>query len=120
MFCYGTYQVTIQAMDAWGQKKNSTHTFYSLNKTGISLILDMPYLQAEGIMINCTTSLWRWGVEAPKHEILKPKKFGKILRNEPVVYALILGNKNEDVATKAKNCFSRQYKRRRSTSKSMV
>ena len=59
----------------------------------------MPYLQAEGIMIDCTTSSWHWGVKAPKHEILKPKKFGKILRNEPVIYALILGNKNEDIIT---------------------
>ena len=57
----------------------------------------MPYLQAEGIMIDCTTLSWCWGVKAPKHKILKPKKFEKILRNEPVVYALILSNKNEDI-----------------------
>ena len=57
----------------------------------------MLYLWTEGIMIDCTTSLWCWDVKAPKHEILKPKKFAKILRNEPVVYALILSNKNENV-----------------------
>ena len=48
-------------------------------------------------MIDCVTSLWCWNVEAFKHKILKPKKFEKILRNKPMVYALILGNKNEDV-----------------------
>ena len=104
MFCYGAYQVTIQAMDAWDQEKNSTHTFYSLDKTSIPLILGMPYLQAEGIMIDYTTSSWHWGIEAPKHKILKPKKFGKILRNEPVVYALILSNKNEDIVTSMIPC----------------
>ena len=50
-------------------------------------------------MIDCDTLLWHWNVEASKHEILKPKKFEKILRNEPVIYALILGNKNEDIVT---------------------
>ena len=104
MVCYGAYQVTIWAMNVWDWGKNSIYTFYSLNKTGVSLILDMLYLQAEGIMIDCTTSLWCWGVEAFKYEILKPKKFGKILRNEPVIYALILGNKNEDVAASIISC----------------
>ena len=50
-------------------------------------------------MIDCITSLWCWSVKASKHEILKLKKFEKILRNEPVIYALILGNKNEDIIT---------------------
>ena len=49
-------------------------------------------------MIDCTTSLWCWNVETLKHEILKPKKFEKILKNKPVVYTLILSNKNENVA----------------------
>ena len=48
-------------------------------------------------MIDYVTSLWHWNVEAFKHEILKPKKFEKILKNESVIYALILNNKNEDV-----------------------
>ena len=55
-------------------------------------------------MIDCVTSLWHWDVEAPKHEILKSKKFEKILRNESVVYALILGNKNEDIVTSVIPC----------------
>ena len=99
MFYYDIYQVTIQATNVWDQEKNNTHIFYSLNKTGVSLILDMLYLWAEGIIIDCITSLWCWNVEAPKHEILKPKKFKKILRNKSVVYALILSNKNEDIIT---------------------
>ena len=97
VFCYSIYQVTIWAMNVWGWEKNNTYTFYSLNKTGVPFILNMLYFWAEGIMIDCVTSLWCWDVEAPKHEILKPKKFEKILRNEPVVYVLILGNKNENV-----------------------
>ena len=50
-------------------------------------------------MIDCATSLWHWNVKAPKHEILKPKKFRKILKNKPVIYTLILSNKNEDIIT---------------------
>ena len=98
MFCYRVYQMTIQTINVWNQKKNSTHMFYSLNKTDILLILNMLYLQAEDIMIDCTISSWCWDIKAFKHEILKPKKFEKILRNKPVIYTLILGNKNEDVA----------------------
>ena len=109
MFCYDAYQVIIQATDAWGQEKNSTHIFYSLNKTGIPLILGMPYLWAEGIMIDCTTSSWCWGVKAPKHKILKLKKFEKILRNKPVVYALILSNKNEDITAPMIPCEVANY-----------
>ena len=60
-------------------------------------------------MINCTTSSWHWDVEAPKHKILKPKKFEKILKNEPVVYALILGNKNEDVTASIILCEVTDY-----------
>ena len=97
MFCYSAYQVTIWAINVWNQKKNNIYTFYSLNKTGVSLILNMFYLWAEDIMIDCVTSLWCWDVEAFKHEILKFKKFEKILKNKPIIYALILGNKNEDV-----------------------
>ena len=97
MFCYGVYQMIIQAMNTWDQEKNSIYTFYFLDKTGVPLILDMFYFQVEGIVINCITSLWCWGVKAPKHEILKPKKFRKILRNEPIIYALILSNKNENI-----------------------
>ena len=44
MFCYDIYQVTIQATDAWGWEKNSIYIFYSLNKTGIPLILNISYL----------------------------------------------------------------------------
>ena len=58
----------------------------------------MFYLQTEDIMINYIILLWHWNVEAFKYEIFKPKKFRKILRNEPVVYILILSNKNENVA----------------------
>ena len=97
MFCYDTYQMTIWAMNIWNWEKNSTYTFYFLNKADILLILNMLYLQAEGIVIDCITLLWYWDVETSKHEILKPKKFGKILRNELIIYALILNNKNEDV-----------------------
>ena len=97
MFCYDTYQVTIWATDAWGQEKNSIHIFYSLNKTNVPLILNMLYLWAEDIMIDCTTLLWCWNVKAPKHKILKPKKFEKILKNKPIIYTLILSNKNEDI-----------------------
>ena len=97
VFCYSTYQMIIWAIDAWDQKKNSIYIFYFLNKTDVSLILNMLYLWAEDIMIDYTTLLWCWDVEAPKYEILKPKKFGKILRNEPVVYTLILSNKNENI-----------------------
>ena len=97
MFCYDIYQVTIQVINVWNQKKNNTHTFYSLNKTGVSFILDMFYLQAEDIIINCATLLWYWNVKAFKYEIFKLKKFEKILRNKPVVYTLILGNKNENI-----------------------
>ena len=50
-------------------------------------------------MIDCTTSSWHWNVKAFKHKIFKPKKFEKILKNKPVIYALILSNKNEDVMT---------------------
>ena len=99
MFCYRAYQATIQTTDIWSQKKNNTHTFYSLNKTGVSLILDMFYFQAEDIMIDCITLSWHWSIEAPKHKILKLKKFEKILRNKPVIYTLILSNKNENVVT---------------------
>ena len=48
-------------------------------------------------MIDCITLLWCWNVEALKHEILKLKKFKKILRNELIIYILILSNKNENV-----------------------
>ena len=89
----------IWATNAWDQKKNSIHIFYSLNKTNISLILNISYLQTEDIIINYITSSWYWGIKALKHEIFKPKKFEKILKNKPVVYALILGNKNEDITT---------------------
>ena len=99
IFCYNVYQMTIQVTDAWDWKKNSTYIFYSLNKTSVLFILNMFYFWAEGIMINCVTLLWHWNVEAFKYEILKLKKFRKILRNEPVIYALILSNKNEDVIT---------------------
>ena len=58
----------------------------------------MLYLQTESIIIDCTTSLWHWDVKASKHEILKPKKFKKILKNKSVIYALILSNKNENIA----------------------
>ena len=60
-------------------------------------------------MIDCTILSWCWGVEAPKHEILKPKKFGKILRNKPVVYALILSNKNEDITASMIFCKVASY-----------
>ena len=104
MFCYSTYQVTIWATDVWDQKKNNIYIFYSLNKTDVSLILDMLYFQAEDIMIDYTTLSWYWGVEALKYKILKPKKFRKILRNKPVIYALILSNKNEDVTASMISC----------------
>ena len=50
-------------------------------------------------MIDYAILLWHWDVEAFKHKILKPKKFEKILKNKPVIYALILSNKNEDITT---------------------
>ena len=50
-------------------------------------------------MIDCATSLWHWDVKAFKHEILKSKKFEKILKNKLIIYILILNNKNEDVIT---------------------
>ena len=84
-------------MNVWGWEKNSIHIFYFLNKINVSFIFNMFYFQTEGIMIDCATSLWCWNVEAFKHEIFKFKKFEKILRNEPVIYALILNNKNEDI-----------------------
>ena len=84
-------------MNIWNWEKNSTYTFYSLNKTGVPLILNMLYFWAESIMIDCIILSWCWDVEAFKHEILKPKKFEKILKNKPVIYILILSNKNEDI-----------------------
>ena len=60
-------------------------------------------------MINCVTLLWCWDVEAFKHEILKLKKFEKILKNEPIIYALILSNKNEDVVTSVILCEITDY-----------
>ena len=78
--------------------KKNIYIFYFLNKVDVSFILSMLYCWAEDIIIDCATLLWHWSVEASKHEILKPKKFEKILRNEPVIYALILSNKNENIA----------------------
>ena len=38
-----------------------------------------------------------YNIKVLKHKILKLKKFKKILKNESVIYALILSNKNENV-----------------------
>ena len=58
MFCYNVYQIIIQTTNVWDWEKNNTNIFYSLNKTGISFILNMFYLQIENIMINYAILLW--------------------------------------------------------------
>ena len=58
VFCYNVYQMIIWTTDVWNQKKNSIHTFYSLNKISVSFILNILYLQTESIIINCITLSW--------------------------------------------------------------
>ena len=90
VYCYGAHQLRCEITDSWGQKREIESIFYALDKPEEDFLLGLPGLEKANFHIDCAAAKWRFDIPAKAFTINTPSKFAKKIRNEPMVYALMV------------------------------
>ena len=97
-YCYNVYKLKYYLIDFWKQHREITILFYAMNFENFNIILNMSMLIDNFIVLNSTTTNWRFNVNNFKLILKTSKNFAKNFQKKFVVFALICANVDESTS----------------------
>ena len=98
-YCYGAYAFRVRITDAYRREQTFESTFYSMEREGPPLILGMPALAQEHVVVDCATKQFRFQYDLSNMDIDSADQFGKALKDQPAVYAIMVAGINAPAAS---------------------
>ena len=94
-YCYNVHELKYHLIDFWKQYREIIILFYAMNFEKFNVILNMSMLIDNFIILNLTTTNWRFNVNNFKLTIEKSKNFAKSFQKKSIVFVLICANVDE-------------------------
>ena len=91
-YCYDVHELKYHLIDFWKQHRKIIILFYAVNFENFDIILNISMLIDNFIVLNSTTTNWRFKVNNFKLILKTSKIFTKNLKKKLVVFVLICAN----------------------------
>ena len=94
-YCYDVHELKYHLIDFWKQHREMIIVFYAVNFEKFDVILNISMLIDNFIILNSTTTSWRFNVNNFKLTIEKSKNFAKSFQKKSILFVLICANVDE-------------------------